>query len=203
MIEIPEPGKRGWGHPLPEAALGWYVHPDAGHRFGKVFADSLGNVVAFNGALAVRVRSFVSEEVVRAGWVGWDELLGAPALPEAGCDRDGSRWRRVDEDSGRLWTQSPKAVWLEAQKGLPFLELNRRPAVRVGEACVVPLGLMQLAARLPGLRVCVDNRFGGPLRMTWKGGEAVIAPVEGLPPASFGMLTPRKDARGMPIYGTV
>ena len=183
---IPEPSKRPFGYPLPADAIPHLVHPLSGHRFAKPFRDAHGNVVTWNGALAVRIRSFLPDlDLAEAPFEAVENSLRwfDPDAPE-----DKGKWRPLDDAAGLLWRYPPRSPWLRCRDGITG---NTFTTVRVGAAAVVPLPLLQLAARLPRCRVYIDNQAAGPLHILWNGGEAVIRHIRGLPDPRFTVLKPR------------
>lgn len=188
---IPTPDKRGFGHPFPAEALAHLVHPRASHRFAKPFKDCHGNVIATNGALFVRIRSYLPDDI---------ELSDVPfeaidmSLPWPDSDehkgKDKPKWKPLDDDAGRVWRFGAKPIWFQCREGI---EPNKLTTVRVGSTFSAPLPLIQLAARLPRCFVKIDNSNSAPLRFVWNGGEALLRPLEGLPSPSFGILTPKTD----------
>lgn len=187
---IPEPSKRPFGFPLPADAIRYLVDPAPGHEFSRPFKDASGNVVCWNGALAVRIRSYVPDDVELSSkpWEAVENSLHWPA-PDAGDDK--GRWKPLDDAAGLIWRYPARSPWIELRGG--DIMGNKLTNVRVGSAAVVPIALLQLCSRLPRCRVNIDNRADGHLQFIWNGGEAVITPIAELSPARFGILAPRTD----------
>lgn len=182
-----EPSKRPFGYPLPVEAIPHLVHPTPGHRFARPFRDTHGNIVTWNGALAVRIRSFLPElDLAEAPFEAVENSL---EWPDPDAKEDKGRWKPLDDVAGLLWRYPPRSPWIAVRGG--GVTGNTLTNVRVGACVVVPLPLVQLAARLPRCRVCIDNRAGGPLHLLWNGGEAVIRPIRDLPAPRFNLLSPR------------
>jgi hypothetical protein len=191
---IPEPSKRGFGYPLGVDALPYLVRPQAGHRFSRPFKDCHGNVVTWNGALGVRIRTALPDgiEFSPVPFEAIDYCLPWPEPEEAA---DAERWRLLDDVAGQVWRLKPKAAFIEVS-GREGLVGNALVSVQVGMGAVVPVSLLQIAARLPRCRVGIDNQRGGPLRFIWHGGEAIIRHVEQLPEPGFAIFAPKKAATG-------
>jgi hypothetical protein len=190
---IPEPSRQTFGYPLNGAALGYLVRPQAGHKYSRPFRDCHGNVVTWNGALGVRIRTLQAEgiEVSPVPFEAVDYSLPWPEAEEAA---DVGRWRLLDDVAGQVWRLKPKAAFIEVS-GREGLVGNALVSVQVGLGAVVPVSLLQLAARLPRCRVEIDNRRGGPLRFIFNGGEAIIRHIEQLPEPSFAIFAPKTAAR--------
>ncbi len=190
MSAGPIPSKRPFGFPVPAEALAYLVDPVRGHEFARPFKDASGNVVCWNGALAVRIRSFVPDDVELSP-KPWEAVENSLHWPAVGAPEDKGRWRPLDDAAGFIWKFPPRSPWIELRGG--EITGNKLTSVRVGAATVVPLSLLQLAARLPRCRVNIDNAPDGHLQFLWNGGEAVIAPIEELSPPRFSILSPRSD----------
>ena len=180
---IPEPSRRGFFYPLPVEALAYFVRPGAGHPLSLPFRDCHGNIVTWNGALGVRIRSVLPD--IELSEVPFEAVENSLPWPEEEEAEDAERWRLLDDVSGAIWRFPPKAVWIELARG--EITGNVLSSVQVGAGAVVPLALLQLVSRLPRCRVCIDNQADGPLRFIWNGGEAVIRAIRDLPSPAFGI----------------
>lgn len=191
---IPIPSKKPFGHPLPAEALLYLVDPMPGHEFAQPFLDASGNAVTWNGALAVRIRSALPADLDYSA-KPWEAVENSLRWPDPDAKEDPARWKLLDDDAGRIWKFKPSPTWLACrdEHGRPSVTGNKLASVRVGAATIVPLCLLQLAARLPRCRVRIDGQRTGQLQLLWRGGEAVINHVEDLPEPRFGILTPKTD----------
>lgn len=190
---IPQPSKRSFGHPFPVEALAHLVDPEPGHEFSKPFRDAEGNVVTWNGALAVRIRTYLPHDEIDFAERSFEDLglcLGEWPDKADTKGKDAKLWKLLDDDAGRLWRFDPKPAWI--MRG-GQVTANKGTAVTVGAGFPAPLALVQLCARLPACRVKVDNSASWPLRMVWNGGEAILRPVADLPTSAFSVLRPKWD----------
>lgn len=191
-IEIPEPSRIGFGFPLPPDALRYLVRPVPGHRFAKPFRDCHGNVVTWNGALGVRIRTFCATESLDLAPDPFEVIDNTIPWPDPDMPYEADRWRLLDEVSRDVWRFQPKAAFI-AISDRGGVVGNTFTTIQVGYH-VVPLCLLQLAARLPRCRVCIDNQRDYYLRFAWNGGEAVIRPVADLPAPTISIFAPRVPA---------
>jgi hypothetical protein len=183
---IPKPSKRGFGYPLGVEALPFLVRPAARHRFSLPFRDCHGNLVTWNGALGVRIRCTMPDGIETSP-VPFEAIEQVPWPTEEECE-DGTLWKPLDHVAGQIWRPGVKSPWIEVQGGVIG---NTLSSVQVGAGAVVPLPLLQLAARLPRCCVGIDTKPGDPLRMSWNGGEAVIRHVEKQMAPTFAIFAPR------------
>lgn len=188
---IPEPSKRPFGHPIPLEALAHLVRPEPGHPFSKPFRDGEGNVVTYNGALAVRIRTYLPHDEIDFADHPFESLgLCLGAWPDKSETKDKGRWKSFDDDSLPLWRFGPKPAWhMVGGRVTP----NKHTIVSVGAGFPAPLPLVQLCVRLPGCKVKVDNCAQWSLQMVWNGGEAILRSLDDLPTASFKVLRPKWD----------
>lgn len=190
---IPIPSKRGFGHPFPIDALAHLVDPEPGHEFSKPFRDAEGYVVAYNGALAVRIRSYLPLDEIDFADQPFEDLgLCLGRWPDAGepKGKDAKLWKAFDDDSLPLWKYGAKPAWImRGGKVMP----NQGSTVSVGAGFSAPLTLVQLCARLPRCKVKVDTSLTAPLQMVWNGGEALLRHIDDLAPVSFRILRPKTD----------
>lgn len=186
---IPEPSKRPFGHPLPAEAIPYLVRPEPAHPWHLPFRDHGGNLVTWNGALSVRIRSALPNDI-ECSPTAWEATGIRPRWPDPDAKEDPGRWRMLDDVAGLLWKFPPRQLWIKCRDGITP---NTLATVRVGAATVVPLALLQLCARLPRCRVRIDNDLHGHLQFLWRGGEAVIRAINNLPDPSFHLLKPRID----------
>lgn len=190
---IPEPSKRTFGYPIGVEAMPYLVRPEAGHRFSRPFRDCHGNVVTWNGALGVRMRpeAVLLPKGLEFSPGPFEAVNYCLPWPEPEEAEDLQRWRLLDDVAGQVWKYPPKVAFIETEEGLIG---NSLTSVEVGTGAVVAVSLLQLAARLPRCRVCIDNERGEALRFVFHGGEAVIWHIDDIPEPAFSIFAPKRAA---------
>jgi len=191
---IPEPGKRGFGWPLPAAALDYFVHPVSKAYGRPMWNPADGMVYCFSAFGALRTRRFSGNPLdfpemrdvdrLRAEAVPWDTLR------EHGQRRDA--WRLMDDSRGTLFRDPPGPLYVFRE-----FRWHRTEAmlVRVAGAPILPLALLQAVSRLPRVEICtIAPRVESPVFFRFNGeGEMVVPHLGHTGGARFELFKPKNS----------
>lgn len=189
---IPEPGKRGFGWPLPVAALDYFTHPVQIDFSRPMRHPTDGMVYCLSAFGALRTRRFAGDPdelpaitpwaLERVGRVPWDTLR------EHGQRRDA--WRLMDDSRGTLFRDPPAPLYVFRDFRWQRTEAT---LVRVAGAPILPLALLQVISRLPRVEICtIAPRVESPVFFRFNGeGEIVIPHLGHVEGAKFQLYNPK------------
>jgi len=89
------------------------------------------------------------------------------------------RWRPLADAETRLFKFPPKPIW---EKSSRRFNLRNGPFVRVGNATMTHLPILQLLARLPRAEVFLGSGIFDPVLVRYRYGQAIIPPLSKLLP---------------------
>jgi len=188
---IPEPSKRPFTHPLPADALDYFVHPYPHHVFHQAFRHPFDGSVIAASAVAIRCRAGrgidpaeypapTDEALRRIDALPWDLFAHAAPQPTA--------WRCLDDHRGTIYADPLRPIHYRNVNGIQ-IDLHTKNVRLCGDP-IVPLGVLQLVARLPKPELYTAGcSLTGPILFRFAGGEGII-PHYGLTTAAFEMLKP-------------
>lgn len=167
------PSKKPLGYPVPLEGLAIFAHPDPEHIFARVALLPSHAVGVCNGWLKLEADKFQVGDVEPASpefLARWDQRDRRGWGPRTLWD-DTQPWRALDDVAGTLWRFGARPAW---EKTRTRWHPRLTPAIRIGPAGIVPLAMLQLAARLPRAQVLTDTLRDAPVRVRFNGGRLML-----------------------------
>jgi hypothetical protein len=171
---IPTPSKRPFGHPLQPDALAFFCHPrhsvfltPVRHPDGAVYAASGYACIRVSRGPIVHddsIPAATPEFLSRVDALPWDRFIHDPARsisPPA--------WRSFDDARGTIYRDGTLDLW-------PAGRMTEDTPVLTAGGPLIPLALLQLAARLPKAEAMLVGDRSEPLFIRFSGGECLIPP---------------------------
>jgi len=163
-----EASKRPFGHPVPVAAIEYFCHPLAGHRYHQAAWGREGKLYVGNCWVALRFFNFTAAQ--GPGPMAVVDALGK--LPwHDGRHEDPKAWRRLDDVGGDLFREGLFAPWRDDLNAF-----RADPPVRINHGFLVPAAALQMIYRLPRVEVyTVLDRSCRFVPFRFNGGEGLVA----------------------------
>lgn len=160
--------KRPFHHPVPAAALDYFVHPRPGHHYAAPAWGRDSKLYCSNGYIAIRFFGFPSS-FGRAPMTMVDRLLRLPWRSRSEFEKP-SDWRSIDDCTGDLFAPGVLPMWKSERGGFCV-----DPCVRLNHAALLPLASLQLISRLPKAEIYTVIARGQPIPFRFRGGEGLLA----------------------------
>ena len=176
---IYEASKRPFGHPVPAAAVEYFLHPKEGHLFGSPAWGRDGKLYVANGWVALRFFNFPAE-FGTGPMAAVDRLMKQPW--HSARHEDAAAWRRLDDVTLDIFKEGLLEPWHPAR-----LAYRADPCARINFGALVPVVSLQMISRLPRCEIYTALDRDQPVPFRFNGGEGLLA-----------RLTPTAEAAATP-----